>query len=139
MGPRREKHPWRRGRYRVESYLDHQAAKLVRRLDAASYVALAEAMNTHDIGRGRGGTRAALACVRARTVVAGVDSDHLYLLVQQEEPAAGIASADGVRVVRSPYGHDGFLWETDQVGGLVRVLLAGAPDPPGRRTGAEPA
>ncbi|MFB7781807.1 homoserine O-acetyltransferase [Streptomyces vinaceus] len=132
-------HPWRGGRYRVESYLDHQAAKLVRRFDAASYVALVEAMNTHDIGRGRGGTRAALGRVRARTVVAGVDSDHLYPLVQQEELAAGIPSADGVRVVRSPYGHDGFLLETEQVGGLVRELLAGAPDQPARRTGVEPA
>ncbi|MFD9244026.1 homoserine O-acetyltransferase [Streptomyces sp. NPDC059556] len=119
--------PWGGGRYRVESYLDHQAVKLVRRFDAASYVTLVEAMNTHDIGRGRGGRRAALARVRARTVVAGVDSDRLYPLAQQEELAAGIPSADTVRVIRSPYGHDGFLLETDQVGGLVRELLDGSP------------
>ncbi|MFI8263764.1 homoserine O-acetyltransferase [Streptomyces sp. NPDC085665] len=121
------------GRYRVESYLDHQADKLVRRFDAASYVALVEAMNTHDVGRGRGGTRAALGRIRARTVVAGVDSDRLYPLAQQEELAAGIASADEVRVVRSPYGHDGFLLETEQVGGLVRELLEGAPAEPRAR------
>lgn len=113
------------GRYGVESYLDHQAAKLVRRFDAASYVALAEAMNTHGIGRGRGGTRAALGRVEARTVVAGVDSDRLYPLAQQAELADGIASADGVRIIRSPYGHDGFLLETDQVAALVRELLDG--------------
>ncbi len=111
------------GRYRVESYLDHQAAKLLRRFDAASYVTLVEAMNTHDIGRARDGRRTALARVRARTVVAGVDSDRLYPLAQQEELADGIASADGVRVIRSAYGHDGFLLETDQVGALVRELL----------------
>ena len=34
-----------RGRYAVESYLDHQADKLVRRFDANSYVVLTEAMN----------------------------------------------------------------------------------------------
>ncbi|MFC9344137.1 homoserine O-acetyltransferase [Streptomyces sp. NPDC057020] len=119
--------PWGGGRYRVESYLDHQAVKLIRRFDAASYVTLVEAMNTHDIGRGRGGRGAALARVRARTVVAGVDSDRLYPLAQQEELAAGIPSADTVRVIRSPYGHDGFLLETDQVGALVRELLDGAP------------
>ncbi|KOU15826.1 homoserine acetyltransferase [Streptomyces sp. WM6368] len=117
------------GRYRVESYLDHQAAKLLRRFDAASYVTLVEAMNTHDIGRARDGRRTALARVRARTVVAGVDSDRLYPLAQQEELADGIPSADGVRVIRSPYGHDGFLLETDQVGALVRDLLEDAPQP----------
>ncbi|MFI0204977.1 MULTISPECIES: homoserine O-acetyltransferase [Streptomyces] len=117
------------GRYRVESYLDHQAAKLLRRFDAASYVTLVEAMNTHDIGRARDGRRTALARVRARTVVAGVDSDRLYPLAQQEELADGIPSADGVRVIRSPYGHDGFLLETDQVGALVRELLEDAPQP----------
>ncbi|MFF4263356.1 homoserine O-acetyltransferase [Streptomyces virginiae] len=122
------------GRYRVESYLDHQAAKLVRRFDAASYVALAEAMNAHDIGRGRGGIRTALGRVTARTVVAGVDSDRLYPLAQQEELAAGIPSAGGVRVIRSPYGHDGFLLEAEQVAVLVRELLDGAPDPTARPT-----
>ncbi|MER7762356.1 homoserine O-acetyltransferase [Streptomyces sp. NPDC097619] len=116
------------GRYRVESYLDHQAAKLVRRFDAASYVTLVEAMNTHDVGRGRGGTRAALGRVRARTLVAGVDSDRLYPLAQQEELAAGIPSADGPRIVTSASGHDGFLLETAQVGALVRELL-GPPAP----------
>ncbi|MFE6856140.1 homoserine O-acetyltransferase, partial [Streptomyces sp. NPDC057674] len=53
--------------------------------------------------------------------------DRLYPLAQQEELAAGIPSADTVRVIRSPYGHDGFLLETDQVGALVRELLDGVP------------
>ncbi|MFI5761618.1 homoserine O-acetyltransferase [Streptomyces sp. NPDC051563] len=127
--------PWLGGRYRVESYLDHQAVKLPRRFDAASYVTLAEAMNTHDIGRGRAGRRAALGRERARTVVAGVDADRLYPLVQQEELAAGIPSADGIRIIRSPYGHDGFLLETEQVGALVRELLDGTPDPRTRPAG----
>ncbi|WP_078858526.1 homoserine O-acetyltransferase MetX [Streptomyces sp. NRRL F-2799] len=115
--------PWHGGRYQVGSYLDHHAEKLVRRFDAGSYVVLTEAMNAHDVGRGRGGTRSALAGVRAPTLVAGVDSDRLYPLPQQRELAALIPSADGVRVVESPYGHDGFLIETEQVGRLVAELL----------------
>jgi homoserine O-acetyltransferase len=111
------------GRFEVESYLDHHAAKLTRRFDAASYVTLTEAMNSHDVGRGRGGIRAALRRVKARTVVAGVDSDRLYPLVQQRELAAGIPGADDVRVIESPYGHDAFLIESDQVGALVRELV----------------
>ncbi|MEU4107462.1 homoserine O-acetyltransferase [Streptomyces sp. NPDC027717] len=121
--PQGAEDPWHGGRYQVQSYLDHHAGKLVRRFDAGSYVVLTEAMNAHDVGRARGGTRAALARVRAPALVAGVDSDRLYPLAQQRELAALIPSADGVRVVESPYGHDGFLIETEQVGRLVAELL----------------
>ncbi|MET7941867.1 homoserine O-acetyltransferase [Streptomyces sp. NPDC005302] len=110
------------GRYQVQSYLDHHAAKLVRRFDAGSYVTLSEAMNSHDIGRGRGGTRAALSRVTARTLIAGVDSDRLYPPTQQAELAAGIPTADRPRVIESPYGHDGFLIEVEQVAALVHEL-----------------
>ncbi|MFF8446878.1 homoserine O-acetyltransferase [Streptomyces leeuwenhoekii] len=122
--PQAAEDPWRGGRYQVQSYLDHHAAKLVRRFDAASYVVLTEAMNAHDVGRGRGGVRAALRRVTAPTLVAGVDSDRLYPPAQQAELAALIPGADGPRVVESPYGHDGFLIEAGQVAVLVRELLA---------------
>ncbi len=111
------------GRFTVESYLDHHAHKLTRRFDAASYVTLTEAMNSHDVGHGRGGVQAALRRVKARTLVAGVDSDRLYPLAQQAELAAGIPGADDLRVITSPYGHDAFLIETEQVGALVSELL----------------
>ncbi|EFF89200.1 homoserine O-acetyltransferase [Streptomyces sp. e14] len=121
--PQGAEDPWQGGRYQVESYLDHHAAKLVRRFDAGSYVTLTEAMNSHDIGRGRGGVRAALSRVTAPALVAGVDSDRLYPPYQQAELAAGIPSADRLRVIESPYGHDGFLIEAEQVASLVAELL----------------
>jgi homoserine O-acetyltransferase len=115
--------PYHGGRYAVESYLDHHAAKLADRFDAGSYVRLSESMNGHDVGRGRGGVDAALARVTADTVVVGVSSDRLYPLVQQEEIAAGIRSAGHLHVVDSPYGHDGFLIETDRLAVAVKPLL----------------
>ncbi|MEU2336384.1 homoserine O-acetyltransferase [Streptomyces sp. NPDC013172] len=121
--PQGAEDPFHGGRYQVESYLDHHAAKLTRRFDAGSYVVLSQAMNAHDVGRGRGGLRGALGRVTARTLVAGVDSDRLYPPAQQAELAALIPSADRLRVIESPYGHDGFLIETGQVGALVRELL----------------
>jgi homoserine O-acetyltransferase len=114
--------PWRGGRYAVESYLDHHADKLAHRFDAGSYVALVEAMNSHDVGRGRGGVAAALRRVTARAVVAGVDSDRLYPLSQQAELAEALDVP--LRVITSRYGHDGFLLESEQVGTLVSELLA---------------
>ncbi|HVN12836.1 MAG TPA: homoserine O-acetyltransferase [Kineosporiaceae bacterium] len=114
-----------RGRYAVESYLDHQADKLVRRFDANSYVVLTEAMNSHDVGRGRGGTAAALRRVTARTAVAAITSDRLYPVPLNREIADGVPDVLPLRVIDSPYGHDGFLIETDAVAELVAALLPG--------------
>ncbi|MFE6886895.1 homoserine O-acetyltransferase [Streptomyces sp. NPDC057694] len=121
--PQSTEDPWRGGRYQVESYLDHHADKLVRRFDAGSYVVLSEAMNSHDIGRGRGGVRSALRRVTAPTLVAAVGSDRLYPLSQQGELASGIPTADALRLIESPYGHDGFLIEVEQVASLVGELV----------------
>lgn len=111
------------GRYAVESYLDHQADKLARRFDANTYVVLTEAMNSHDVGRDRGGLAAALTRVQATTTVVGIDSDRLYRLWQQEELAALIPTCRELHVVTSPYGHDGFLLERDAVGAVLRRAL----------------
>ena len=80
-------------------------------------------MNSWDGGRGRGGVAAALRRVTARSLVAGVDSDRLYPLELQREVADGLGVP--LRVIPSPYGHDGFLIETDAVGALLAELLAG--------------
>ena len=110
-------------RFAVQSYLDHQADKLVERFDAGSYVALTSAMNTWDVGAGRGGVSAALAGTDVPTVVAGVDSDRLYPLRLQAEIAAGLPGCAGLRTIDSVYGHDGFLVETGAVGALLRETL----------------
>lgn len=125
--PQGEEDPLAGGRYAVQSYLDHHAASLARRFDAGSYVALTDAMTTWDVGRGRGGVQAALGGVCLPVVVAGIDSDRLYPLRLQQELAAAMPSTVGdLRVVRSPYGHDGFLLERDQVAALVADALAAA-------------
>ncbi len=111
------------GRWAVDSYLQHHGNKLVSRFDANSYVVLSSAMDSHDIGRGRGGLAAALRRVTARTVVAGIDSDRLYPLHQQRELADLIPTSGPLQVVESPHGHDGFLIEAEQVGALLRTLL----------------
>jgi homoserine O-acetyltransferase len=112
------------GTWSVDSYLQHHGAKLVGRFDANSYVVLTSAMDSHDVGRDRGGVEAALARVTARTVVAGIDSDRLYPLHQQRQLADLIPTAGPLAVVTSNHGHDGFLVEFDQVGELARALLA---------------
>jgi homoserine O-acetyltransferase len=107
------------GRFAVQSYLDHQAHKLTRRFDPGTYVALSDAMNTWDLGRGRGGVDAALARIDVPLVVAGVDTDRLYPLWQQDQIASAPGTVKGLRLITSPYGHDGFLIERDQIFALA--------------------
>lgn len=118
------------GRYAVQSYLQHHGRKLVRRFDAGSYVALTEAMNSHDIGRGRGGVAAALRRITAELTVAVVDSDRLFPVSDGELIATAPACRELVTIT-SPYGHDAFLIETEQVFAVIRSALeprpAGAP------------
>lgn len=111
------------GAWAVDSYLQHHGAKLVSRFDANSYVVLSSAMDSHDVGRDRGGIEAALSRITARTVVAGIDSDRLYPIHQQQELAQLIPGSGPLAVVKSAHGHDGFLVEFDQVGELARALL----------------
>ncbi|QCQ93941.1 homoserine O-acetyltransferase [Rhodococcus sp. SGAir0479] len=115
--------PWSGGRYAVQSYLDHQADKLVGRFDPGTYVLLSEAMNRHDVGRGRGGVAAALASTDVPVVVGGVDSDRLYPLRLQQELADGLPGCDGLRVLESKDGHDGFLTEADAVAELLKETM----------------
>jgi homoserine O-acetyltransferase len=118
------------GKFAVESYLDFHGNKFTRRFDANSYITLVESMNSHDIGRGRGGVAAALGRIRARTLVVGIDSDRLFPVEGQRVIAAGLPHGVGIGpdpaapvVLESGYGHDGFLIESGAVGALLRRLL----------------
>jgi len=121
--PQGSENPWNGGRYAVQSYLEHQADKLVARFDPGTYVALTQAMNRHDVGHGRGGVAAALGSTPVPTIVAGVDSDRLYPLRLQQEIADGLPGCDGLRVLESRDGHDGFLTEAGAVAKLLTELV----------------
>jgi homoserine O-acetyltransferase len=113
-------------RFEVERYLEYQGDKLVRRFDANSYLLLTKAMDLHDVGRGRGGTDAAMARVRVPVLAIGVESDILYPLYQSQEIVAAARTAGlSARSVEldSPHGHDAFLIEHDQVGIPLSAFL----------------
>jgi homoserine O-acetyltransferase len=122
--PNPGEYPLQGGRYAIESYLEYHADKLIARFDPGTYVVLIESANSHDIGRGRGGVPAALASCPVPTIVAGVNSDRLFPLSMQREIADALPNCDGLRVVDSRDGHDGFLTESTQVGALIRDALA---------------
>lgn len=112
------------GRHQVTSYLDHHADKLARRFDANSYVCLAESMSTHDVGRGRGGTAAALHRVQARTLLVAISSDRLFPPELVAEAAQEIPDVHH-HVIDSPQGHDGFLLPHPSLREWIGDLLEG--------------
>lgn len=111
------------GRYAVESYLDHQADKLAHRFDANTYIALTEAMISHDIGRGRGGVAAALESISVPVVAVSIDTDRLFPVRLQAEIADFAPHAAPLVTISSPFGHDGFLVEVESVGDVIRQAL----------------
>ena len=115
------------GRFAVESYLDFHGNKFTRRFDANSYIALVEAMNSHDVTRGRGPLAETLARVTATCLVLGIDSDRLFPVETQHLLSAHlprtIHGSEAV-VISSPFGHDSFLIEDDLVSPHLAELLA---------------
>ena len=119
------------GRFNVESYLAHQGEKLDARFDTASYRTLLDAMDAHDLGRGRGGLSHALRALRGAVYAVGVPGDQLYSadVVRQW---AELASAE-YRELDSHVGHDAFLLEHEQVGAILREALQAAARTDSRR------
>lgn len=107
--------------FAVRSYLSHHGKKLVARFVRDSYLALLDAMDSHDVGRSRRGVGPALGAFPGRLVGIGIAEDLLYtnLEVRQWTRAAGAE----YREISSDHGHDGFLIETGPVGALLRELL----------------
>lgn len=112
-------HPGSRGRYQVESYLDHQASKLAGRFDANSYLAVNETLMSHDVTRNRGTLEEALSTTSCEWLVAAVDSDRLYLPCESDVLAAALPGNVRRHTLTSPSGHDGFLIEAPQLGRLL--------------------
>jgi homoserine O-acetyltransferase len=115
------------GRFAVESYLDFHGNKFTRRFDANSYLTLVEAMNSHDVARGRGSIKKAISKIKAEMLLVGIDSDRLFPVPSQEVIAQNCPKklfGNKLFVIKSDYGHDGFLIEADKVGKLLKRLLS---------------
>jgi homoserine O-acetyltransferase len=113
----------------VVSYLHHQGRKLLERFDEDTYRSLVRAMDTHDIGRDRGGVVAALARLAAygtRLTGVGIEGDILYGTGQVRamvEAAAAAGMDAAYREIGSTKGHDAFLVEWDQLATLLSEAL----------------
>ena len=107
---------------RVASYERYQGEKLVKRdFDAYSYYYLTWSVDSHNVGRKRGGVAAALGKIKAKSVVITITSDGLFPPVEGKKWAAWIPGAKYVEI-ESKWGHDGFLLETEAIAERLEEL-----------------
>jgi homoserine O-acetyltransferase/O-succinyltransferase len=100
--------------FKVSSYLQYQGNKLSDRFNALSYWVLTKAMDSHDLGRGRGGTEKAIKEIHAKVLAIGIGSDQLFR--KEESQYISQYAQQGVYAeITSAYGHDAFLIEYDQL------------------------
>ncbi|MBE6181409.1 MAG: homoserine O-acetyltransferase [Rikenellaceae bacterium] len=104
--------------HRASTYQQYQGEKLCRRYNAYSYYAILNAFDTHSVGRGRGGVAAALATISARTIVVGITSDIIFTPKEMRELQSMITDSRYFEI-DSPFGHDGFLVEYEQLNNIL--------------------
>lgn len=104
--------------FRASSYQQYQGEKLCKRYNAYSYFAILNAFDTHDAGRDRGGVAAALARITARTLLVGITTDIIFTPEEMLE-LNGMIPRSNYHQIDSPFGHDGFLVEHEQLNALL--------------------
>jgi homoserine O-acetyltransferase len=108
--------------FQMRSYLEHHGRKLVNRFTVESYLTLLGAMDSHDVGRGRGGVERALTGLTGHVVGVGIPSDRLFSAATVREWT--LAAKARYRIVESNRGHDAFLLETGRITEILREALA---------------
>ncbi len=109
--------------FRASSYQRYQGQKLSKRFDPYAYITLSKAMDSHHVGRGRGGIPHALSMIKAKTAVIGINTDVLFPIGEQKLLADYIPNASFDKI-HSDFGHDGFLLEFERIQGVLENRLS---------------
>lgn len=108
--------------YRATTYQQHQGEKLRRRFDAHCYLRLTQAVDSHNIARGRGSVEEALGSIKAKALVVAITSDILFPPADHAVMVEHIPSVE-YRLIDSPFGHDGFLVEYEQLDAIIKEFM----------------
>lgn len=108
--------------FAVETYLDYQGQAFTGRFDANSYLYITKAMDYFDLTREYGSLEGAFDKAQCRFLIVSFSSDWLFPPAQSEEIVHALGSG-GKDVtfcnIRSSYGHDAFLLESEKLGRLI--------------------
>ncbi len=95
---------------RASTYQRYQGEKLSSRFDAYSYHSMTHMLDTHNVGRSRGGVQKALATITAKSLVVAIGSDILFPPAELQRLSSMIPTSRYAQI-ESSFGHDGFLIE----------------------------
>ncbi|MFR9503985.1 MAG: alpha/beta fold hydrolase [Rikenellaceae bacterium] len=107
---------------RVSSYQRYQGEKLSNRFNAYAYYCMTIMLDTHNVGRNRGGVAKVLSELEPKTLLMAIDSDILFppselKSISEHIPASRYAE------IPSAFGHDGFLIECDALQREITAFL----------------
>ncbi len=108
--------------FKASSYIQYQGDKFEKRFNALSYYYLSKCLDTHNIGRGRGGVEKALSEINQKALLIGIDTDMLITPNQQKFMLQFMPNAI-YKEIHSDFGHDGFLIETKAISKRIREFL----------------
>ena len=108
--------------FRADSYQRYQGEKFSKRFNAYCYYTLLNMLDTHDIGRKRGGQERALGRIKAKTLLVKIDSDILFWSEEMEFMDTYIFDSK-LKTIHSDFGHDGFLLEHQQISALLNDFI----------------
>lgn len=109
--------------FRASSYINYQGDKFIKRFNAQCYYTLLNALDTHNIGRGRNSIENALSEIKSNAVVIGFDSDLLIPVSEQQFLAKHLPNSKYVEI-KSIFGHDAFLIEHAQIRNAIRSKIS---------------
>lgn len=112
--------------FSVETYLHHKGDEFVKRFDANSYLYITKAMDYFDLGALEGSLTKTMARTQARFLVVSFTSDWLFPTAQSREIVRALRlNGRDVSFVEidSPYGHDAFLLEPEEMTRLITGFL----------------
>ncbi len=107
---------------RVLSYQRYQGEKLRRRFNAYSYYRLSQAVDSHNLGRGRGSVEEQLGKIRSKSLVVAITSDILFPPSDHTILVENIPNVE-YHLIDSDFGHDGFLVEHEQLNDIILNFL----------------
>ncbi len=110
--------------FKADSYIRYQGAKLANRgFNGFLLWNLTKALDSHDLGRGRGALIEVLEGIRVPVLQIGITSDLLFPAEEQRKVADRLCNVR-YHEIGSLYGHDGFLIETERINKLIDGFLA---------------
>lgn len=108
--------------FRAASYQRYQGKKLVDRFNVYSYYKFTQLVDSHNVGRCRGGVEKALSTIKTKVVSIAISSDIIYPESGHQVFVKNIPNCDHY-VIESDFGHDGFLIEHQKLNSIILKYL----------------